>query len=142
MIASLLTFIRAAVQEPPWLLSRVVDQLVTTETGSNAAWQHCQQGEARTYPAVWLSMPALADDVTGFDSDAIMSGQRAHCVVPPDGNHTTDARIAEAADGSDRVVVAEAPRRDRCSAGRVDFVEFGLDVLVVHRRRGGDEPPG
>jgi hypothetical protein len=22
-----------------------------------------------------------------------------------------------------------------------DFVEFGLDVLVVHRRR-GDEPPG
>lgn len=22
-----------------------------------------------------------------------------------------------------------------------DFVEFGLDVLVVHRRRGDDEPP-
>lgn len=23
-----------------------------------------------------------------------------------------------------------------------DLVEFGLDVLVVHRRRGDDEPPG
>ncbi len=94
-----------------------------------------------------------------------------------DGNRTTDTRIAEVADGGDRVVVTKdrdfrdshlltrSPRRLLVVAtGNItndallalfatnldvivaaldegDFVGFGPDALVVHRRR-GDEPPG
>ncbi len=100
-----------------------------------------------------------------------------HTVELPEGNRTTDARIADVADGSDRVVVTKdrdfrdshlltrSPRRLLVVAtGNIandallalfakhldvivaaldegDFVEFGPDVLVIHRRR-GDEPPG
>lgn len=99
-----------------------------------------------------------------------------HTLELPDGNRTTDARIAEVADGSDRVVVTKdrdfrdshllrrSPRRLLVVAtGNItndallalfakhldvivaaldegDFVEFGLDALVVYRSR-GDEPP-
>ncbi len=100
-----------------------------------------------------------------------------HTLELPDGNRTTDTRIAEVADGSNRVVVTKdrdfrdshlltrSPRRLLVVAtGNItndallvlfakhldaivaaldegDFVEFGPDTLVVHRRR-GDEPPG
>lgn len=67
-------------------MSWVVARCVTTETGSYAAWQHRQPAEARTYPAVCLSMSARAGDVTGFGAGTIMSRRRAHRVELPDGN--------------------------------------------------------
>jgi predicted nuclease of predicted toxin-antitoxin system len=102
-----------------------------------------------------------------------------HTSELPDGNRTTDARIAEVADGEDRVVVTKdrdfrdghllssSPRRLLVVAtgnitnstllalfevnldvivgalGEADFVELGLEALIVHRGRGdGSDPIG
>lgn len=116
-------------------------------------------------------LPArLARFLSSLGHDAL------HTLQLPEGNRTTDVRIAEVADGSDRVVVTKdrdfrdshlltrSPRRLLVVAtGNItndallalfgkhldaivaaldegDFVELGLDALVVHRRR-GDKPP-
>ncbi|MGH3976339.1 MAG: hypothetical protein ACRDS9_23920 [Pseudonocardiaceae bacterium] len=78
--------------------------------------------------------------MTGFGADAIMSWRRAHRVELPDGNRTTESPKS-------RMTVIElwSPKRLDAIVAALDdgdFVEFGVDVLVVHRRRGNDEPPG
>ena len=108
-------------------------------------------------------LPArLARFLSGVGHDVL------HTLELPGGNCTIDVRIAEVADGSDRVVVTKdrdfgGPRGDFWSwrpaisatmpyalfakhldvtvaaLDESDFVELGPDTLVVHRRR-GDEP--